>query len=422
MNPIKHVISFELNSYFKNKGYTLVTVLMTLLLVVGICIPTIMDSLGFNDKENSKDNNPVAGEENPGGEDTREVLLIYDPSGIISNLEYIETTYATYKWKVVSSKEEMDTMIKENQAEAGYQVDSAASYTYVVNNTSMYDSKSSLFQNILSYFLRYNYMVEHNIDVAEFEQIYSAPIEMNENILGKDSVGSYWYTYVLVFLIYLLIMIYGQMIAVSVTTEKSNRAIEVLITSTKPNALIFGKVFAGAIASFLQVAVVLGAGVITYRFNREAWDGALDGVLNIPVEVLATFFVFLVFGFLFYSFLYGALGALVSKTEDISKAVGPVMFIFMAGFFIAMYGLQDSDSMLVKVCSFIPFTSCYTMIIRVAMGTVNIVEIIISVVILIASCFVTGMLGAKVYRMATLHYGNPIKLTTILMKLRKKQE
>ena len=88
---------------------------------------------------------------------------------------------------------------------------------------------------------------------------------------------------------YMMILLYGQLIAVSVTSEKSNRAIEVLITSASSNSLILGKVIAAALASFLQVGTILASGMITYRLNSRAWNGLLDNIFNIPTNILLTF-------------------------------------------------------------------------------------------------------------------------------------
>lgn len=194
---------------------------------------------------------------------------------------------------------------------------------------------------------------------------------------------------------------------------------EVLITSTSSNCLIFGKVFAATIASIIQVGVMIGSGVITYKLNGKAWNGLLDGVFAIPSSILITFAIFGGIGYIFYAFIYAALGALVSKTEDVSKSIGNITFIFLIVFFVAIFGLQNSDSMIVKVASYIPFSSCMTMIIRVAMGSVKIIEIVISAVILIVSTILVGIGSAKIYRMGTLRYGNPIKLTNALKWLKK---
>ena len=96
------------------------------------------------------------------------------------------------------------------------------------------------------------------------------------------------------------------------------------------------------------------------------------------------------------------------------------MIIYMAAFFVAMYGLTTPDSMVVQATSFIPFTSSNSMLIRVAMGAVAPWEIVVSGVILGVSCLLMGMLAAKIFRFGTLMYGNPIRLSTAIKKIREK--
>lgn len=110
------------------------------------------------------------------------------------------------------------------------------------------------------------------------------------------------------------------------------------------------------------------------------------------------------------------LGALVSKTEDISKSSMPVLMIYIVSFFIAIFGMTDSNSMLMKVASYIPFTSGNAMFVRASMGSVELWEVLLSGGILAASCVVAGVLAAKIFRFGTLHYGNPIKFRTALKK------
>lgn len=419
MTQLWTVIRFELNSYFKNKGYILATVLLAAVLGVGLCIPRF-----FGDDDDKKKDGVATSEEQ--GKEKKDSLLIYDEAGIIKDTAYLDKQYPGWTWKIVSDEKKLEDEVKADTAEAGFVVRNASTYDYVVNNSKMYDSNTEMFDEILSYYNRANYMNQNKIDVEKMEEVLNTPIVSNQKVLGKDSVRSYAYTYILIFVIYFMIIFYGQMIAVSVTSEKSNRAIEVLITSSKPDYLIFGKVCAGAIASFLQIGIILGAGLVSYRANASVWSSKLTGMLgsifDIPNSVLIVFAVFVVFGFLFYSFLYASLGALVSKTEDISKSVGPVMMVFIVGFMIAMFGLQEPDGMLIRITSFIPFTASYMMIIRTAMGTVTVLELIISALILVASCVLTGIIGAKVYRFGTLHYGNPLKLRNVLKRLISERE
>ena len=119
-------------------------------------------------------------------------------------------------------------------------------------------------------------------------------------------------------------------------------------------------------------------------------------------------------------FLYGALGALVSKIEDLNKSAGSAQMIIMIVYFVVLLQLDKVDGVPMKVCSFLPFSSYSAMFARVAMGHVQTWEIIVSAVILYISVALMGVIGGKIFRSSTLRYGNPIKLTTAIKNLRKK--
>ena len=305
-------------------------------------------------------------------------------------------------------------------AEAGFVMEDLLHYTYVVENRSMTDTLEQAFSQAAASAYRSQILEEQGLNAAEIDVLYQTQPEYETQILGKDSVGNYAYTYIMIMVLYFLLIFYGQMIATSVTSEKSNRAIEILVTSVDSNSLIFGKVFAGAIAGLIQCVLILGSAVGAYQVFRESWGGLLDSVFQIPVPVWVTFAVFGMMGYLLYAFCFGMLGALVSKTEDISKASMPVTMIYLVSFFIAIYGMNDSDGILMRVASFVPFTSNNGMLIRVTMGSVETWEIIISGIILAASCVIAGVLAAKIFRFGTLMYGNPIKFSTALKKIREK--
>ena len=216
----------------------------------------------------------------------------------------------------------------------------------------------------------------------------------------------------------MIIIMYGVMVATSVTQEKSNRTIELLVTSADTNCLFFGKVIAGTLAALIQVGIIFTVVLGSYQINKDAWGGKFDMFLDIPGDVLITFALFGLGGLLFYEFIYGALGALVSKTEDINKSAGSVQFIIMIVYFIGLTQLTNIDGILMKVLSFLPISSYSAMFARVALEGVGLIEIIISFVILVASTIVVGILGSKIYRMGTLRYGNPIKLRNALKSLK----
>ncbi len=414
------VLKFELNNYFKNKGFIATTLILALILSAVVIVPTLIPGLLGDDTSEPGNSQEVVTEENLAEleEDTWESksLGIYmDSNAADVDVEMICEAYPA-DWTTYESEKDMKKAVEAGEIEAGFIMKNATEVTYVVNNLSVHDYLGNAFSQTLAECYKQQYLMDKGLtpeEVVESESIY---VQVEEEILGKNSVQNYGYTYILVFVVYFLIIFYGQMIATSVTTEKSNRAIEILVTSVNSNSLICGKVLAGAIAGVLQAVVILGSGFVSYNFVGEKWGGILDILFDIPTNVLVTYVVFALFSYVLYAFVFGMLGALVSKTEDISKSATPVMFIYIASFLIAMFGMTNSDSMLMKVASFIPFTSGNAMFIRVSMGSVAVWEVLVSAVILMASCVIVGVLAAKIFRFGTLHYGNPIKLATALKK------
>lgn len=410
------VLRYELKEYFSNKAFLGLTIFLAALGVILLFLPRFVDMSGFT------------GVKVVGGEDTEEQVsdaerdrFVYvDPAGIVQE-EVLRQIFPNSDWQRMESAGALQAAVEEGYT-AGFDVTGATQYEYYVFNKSMTDRNTILFDQAMRIFYRMDYCARNGLDFAELTAAYEVPVSVTERILNKDSESNYWYCYALIMIVFMLIVYYGQMIAVSVTNEKSNRAIEVLVTSTTPNSLLFGKVIAGAIGSLFQMGVMLGAILLAYQANRAQWGGMLDMFLHIPASVLFAFMLFGLGGYLFYAFLYGAMGALVSKTEDISKSVSGLMVVIMIVYFFSLIQLTDIDGTVIKVLSFLPISSYSTMFARIAMGTVAPWEIIVSFLILVLSILGTGYLGAKIYRMGTLRYGNPIKLGAALKDLKKNRQ
>lgn len=417
MKQFLTVLKFELSNYFKKKSFIISTVIIALVMVIGLSLPNFIDMSSIL---------PTADENETNMEDVVEEdktnFAIYDENSIIPNKEILNAYFPNSNWKVVKNQSELNKLVENQDVEAGFNINSLTKYDYVVQNTKFDDENKIMFDEVLKNIYREKQITSKGMDFKKVDKIYSTQIVSNVEILGKDSANNYFYAYILIFIIYMMIIMYGQLIAMGITAEKSNRAIEVLVTSTNTNNLIFGKVIAGAIASIAQVGIIMSSTFIAYKANSEVWNGMLDNVFKMPPELIATFAIFGILGYLFYSFIYGALGALVSKTEDIGTSVGPITMIFVIVFFISIFGLTNGDSVILKVCSYIPFASPMTMIVRVATGAVTSAEFVISALILIGSTVLAGMGGAKIYRMATLMYGNPIKLKNALKWIRSEKE
>lgn len=417
MKRFMTVFEFELLSYIKNKSFVITTILMAVLLGGIMFLPRfidISDILGIEKTGTEQEK-----EESTDEEGDSVPLGIVDAEGYFANKGILEQAFPDAEFIFMKNGEELKQAVTEEEIEAGFYVVDDMHYEYYVLNRDMSDENQMIFNELLSMIHKQIYCQEHNIDYEAFVADYEAPVQCEEMILGKDAADNFWYCYALVIVIFMVIIMYGVMIATSVTTEKSNRSIEVLVTSVDSKYLLFGKVFAGAAAVIVQLALILGAALIGYGINHEAWGNKLDMLLDIPSNVLAAFAVFGIGGFLFYAFLYGAMGALVSKTEDINKSAGTLQMVIMLVYFAVLFQLENPDGIIMKVCSFLPFSSYSAMFVRIGMGKVELWEVCISAVLLFISIFFVGWLAAKIYRMGTLRYGNPIKLSKALKDMKQ---
>lgn len=422
MKKFLTVYEFELMSYLKNKSFVVTTIVLAVLLFGVMFLPRVFDISDMLGIESTKTED-VSGEDT-NAEDTGDVeaatgLGLVDEQGVFADVTVLEQAFGKdVTFQVMKNEKELKRAVEQEDVAAGFDVKDDLHYEYYVLNREMFDENQAIFEEVLSMMHQQRFCEEQGIDYASFMAEYNAPVDCTEQILGKDAEDNYWYCYALVIVIFMMIILYGVMVATSVTVEKSNRSIEVLVTSIDAKYLLFGKVFAGATAAIVQLGLILAAVLGGYGMNHTFWGDALDMVLDIPGEVLAAFAVFGIGGFLFYAFLYGAMGALVSKTEDINKTAGTLQMAIMLVYFVVLFQLQNPDGIVMKVCSFLPFSSYSAMFVRIGMGTVAMWEIVVSAVLLFASIFGVGWLAAKIYRMGTLRYGNPIKLSTALKNMK----
>jgi ABC-2 type transport system permease protein len=195
---------------------------------------------------------------------------------------------------------------------------------------------------------------------------------------------------------------------------------EMLITSAKPMNLMFGKVIGSGLAGLAQISVMLITAGVFYKINEAHLEAIsiIKSVFSMPPQIIFYTILFYITGYFVYAFLYGALGSLASRTEDINTSIMPIILIFMVAFFIAFYGMMSPETPLLTVASFIPFVSPMAMFVRISMTEVPIWQIVVSVALMFATIWGTGWLAAKIYRIGILMYGKPPKIKDLAAMLR----
>ena len=414
MKQFGKILKFELKGYLRNKVFVGITIFLVVAIAIVMFIPNIIAAFESDDE----------GDVTPTDLPT---MLVYAEDENLSAIvkEYFGNAFVDYNVKVAEgSVDDLKNDIISGNAECAFVMDSASSYTYYVNNLSMYDSNTAIADTVLQEVYRINAMVQNGLTPEQAGEIMSVQIESGTETLGKDQMQNFFYTYIMIFALYMVILLYGQMVATNVATEKSSRAMEVLVTSAKPTSMMFGKVLASCIAGFSQLVLVFGTAILLYNVNKEALSNPLiASIFDIPIELFIYLIVFFVLGFLIYAFMFGAIGSTASKLEDINTSVMPITFLFIIAFMVVMFSMSSGsvDNTAMLVCSYIPFTSPMAMFTRICMSTVAWYEIAISIAILIGSTIGIGVLSAKIYRVGVLLYGMPPKFSNIMKTVFKKQ-
>lgn len=407
MKQFGKILKFELKYYLKNKVFVGVTIFLVLLIAAVMFFPRISAMFEKGDVTDTPTDLPVM------------LVKADDPA----QTEMVRETFAAAftGYDVQSTDAEIGDItgkITSEDVECAFVMTGPTSYTYYVNNLSMYDSNSAIADEVLQQIYQMNAMINGGMTAEQAGEVMSIQITGEVESLGKDQFQNFFYTYIMIFALYMVILLYGQMVATNVATEKSSRAMEVLITSAKPNSMMFGKVLASCIAGLVQLVAVFGSALVFYNLNKSYWGDNMivDSIFNIPPELFVYMLVFFILGFLIYAFMFGAVGSTASKLEDINTSVMPITMLFIIAFFVVMFSMASGsiDNTLMTVCSYIPFTSPMAMFTRICMSTVPLYEILISVAILIGSTLGIGFLAAKIYRVGVLMYGTTPKFGAIL--------
>ena len=413
MKQFGKILKFELKGYMRNKVFVGITIFLVVAIAIVMFIPNIIAAFESDEGDVTPTDLPT--------------MLVYAEDENLSAIvkEYFGNAFVDYNVKVAEgSVDDLKNDIISGNAECAFVMNSASSYTYYVNNLSMYDINTAIADTVLQEVYRINAMVQNGLTPEQAGEIMSVQIESGTETLGKDQMQNFFYTYIMIFALYMVILLYGQMVATNVATEKSSRAMEVLVTSAKPTSMMFGKVLASCIAGFSQLVLVFGTAILLYNVNKEALSNPLiASIFDIPIELFIYLIVFFVLGFLIYAFMFGAIGSTASKLEDINTSVMPITFLFIIAFMVVMFSMSSGsvDNTAMLVCSYIPFTSPMAMFTRICMSTVAWYEIAISIAILIGSTVGIGVLSAKIYRVGVLLYGMPPKFSTIMKTVFKKQ-
>lgn len=406
MRDILKVFSFEFKKQIRTKSYIVSLVVMAVI-ILGIGL--FMRYFAKNEIENSLETKNI---------------------GIISELDKNELDKIYENYILYNSEDEIKNAIENEDIEYGIVLKDLDDVKIIVNRIGT-DSLTGAYTEELK-----NYIVDKNL--ADNDLSLQKIDEMKDEIKIKEEIETLQDTNAIIFVmsfvstlaIYMLILISGTSIANSITGEKSDRTMEILLSSTSPDALIHGKVLSSLVSTLLMLVVIIISSIFAFIINIDLLlmqsspevaleigsmsnidpqyiATALQGAdFNISPMVFVSALIFFITGYILYVYIYAALGATANRVEDLNTALTPVMVIVIAVYFATYMSMSNPDGQLMKVLSYIPFSSVFVAYIRYSLTDMGNLQLLISYGILLLTTIIFTKLSVKLYRMSSLNYGN----------------
>jgi ABC-2 type transport system permease protein len=219
---------------------------------------------------------------------------------------------------------------------------------------------------------------------------------------GDETRGAVAYAGLL--LLYMAVLLYGNWMLTGVTEEKSNRVVEVLLSSVKPWQILAGKIIGIGALGITQFAGTILIALLALRLTDAFELPSLDAALVINL------IVWFILGFLLFAVLYAAAGSLVSRMEDAQTVAFPMSMIAVVGFFVSIAALSDPDGAAAVIGTFIPFTAPFVVPVRAALEAIPAWQYIAAVVITIATIVGLVLVAGRIYAGGLLRFGTRVKL------------
>jgi ABC-2 type transport system permease protein len=398
MSKIGIVIQREYTTRVRKKSFIILTILMPVLFV-GLIFGTLMLSM------------ISAGE--------TKNIVVADETG-----EYFSVLQETDQYHFIKAKDGFKDF-RDNSDEDVYAtlvitgdlLENPKAVT-LYSHKQVVSSLESTITTQLNDYLSEKKLASYNIpDLKEI--IEESKIEVNMQTIKWDDSGNEneasskvaaYVGMVFTFLIYMFIFVYGAMVMQGVMEEKTNRIVEVMVSSVKPFDLMMGKLVGIGMVGLTQFGVwavifigFMLSGVLFMDAEMLQEVNQISGAVNI-VELCSYFILFFIGGYLMYASLFAAIGAMVNSQEDTQQYMMPITILILFAFYAGFYSSQNPDGPLAFWTSIIPFTSPIVMMTRLPYG-VPWWELLLSIGLLILTVILIIKLAAKIYRVGILMYG-----------------
>lgn len=272
-------------------------------------------------------------------------------------------------------------------------------------------------------------MLDQGIDQSVLEEIYqpiafeTVALELADGTTARteEEIGvARGLVYMMIIILYMAVIMYGNMIAMDIANEKSSRVMEILISSSSPISQMFAKIIGISLLGLTQLGLFFLVGYFMIQSRADDMVGEFFeffGFSDVPLSTYIYAIVFFLLGYFLYSTLSAMLGSLVTRMEDVGQILMPMTLLILIAYFIAIFGIGVPESSMITMTSFIPFFTPFVMFLRVGLLDVPTWEIALSIGLTVGTIIILALIGARVYRGGVLMYGRTASLKDIKQAL-----
>ena len=348
-----------------------------------------------------------------------EKVFVYAPPEYVEYISALEST-GLYDLEFVDKEENLEATVIENEA-IGLIVKDYENITKIVSGTSLMSNLGQI-DGVLNAFYQAKVLSDQGLTPEQIMEYQQSSINVETINVGVDGMMGYAYVYGYTMILYMTVLIFGGIISSSVITEKTSKAMELLITSAKASSLVSGKVFAIGLSCILQVVLValgLFTSIKTFT-DAKILEQLFSMVGGIPLDIIALALVLFIFGFFSILFLFAGFSSFATKPEDANTVIAPLMIIIIIVFMVNISSMGSNllDTPLFKVLSYVPILSPFLLFSRYALYGLSTLELVLGIIANIGGGALLILFAAKIYRAGTLHYGNSLKIRKIFKSLK----
>ena len=409
MRDIFTVMKFTIKDMVKRKSFIISTLIILILIIIGFNVPNLIKM--FNEDNNGNK------------------LLIIDSKNVFEGtLENLKQMDLGYEFEITNEDlkfEDVKQKIEDKEIKEAIIINSEnekIKISYIVENTTMMNEIPEGCINALTSI--YSSLKISKLGLTE-EQLQSITPNFEFDLKQteeKSANGNVFAMMMMSIVLFYAIYFCAYQVSSSITTEKTSKIIETLVTSTSPKTIVLGKTIGIGVVGLAQMTLIVSTALISAKTFLE--EGLLESVLdmsNITPYLGAMTAIYFILGYLAYALLYALTGSTVSKPEDIQSANSPVAILAVIGFYLSYFTMMNPTSKLNVFASLFPISSPFCMPFRIMMGLANTTDVIISIAILIVTIIVIANVAIKIYSNAILNYGTKMSIKDIIKIYKDKQ-